>query len=59
MVKIVRQNGETQYDIYEFVVDTPEDIKDLPTRVGMGSTCIVISTSEVYMKNSKGEWVKL
>lgn len=57
--KIVAENGETKKDIYEIVVDTPEDIIDLPRHFGTGSVAIVVSTAEVYMKNNEGEWVKL
>ena len=35
-----------------------EDIKNLP-HCDMGSTALVISTGEVYMVDSKGEWHKL
>ena len=57
--KITKANGDPAHDIVEYVVDTPEDISYLPPMAGWGSTCIVISTSEVYMKNSQGKWVKL
>lgn len=59
MYKMTSQNGDVVYDIKEFVCDTPDDIANLPQAAGMGSTCVVISTSEVYMMNSKGEWVKI
>lgn len=59
MYKMTSQNGDVVYDVKEFVCDTPEDIANLPRNAGMGSTCVVISTSEVYMMNSKGEWVKI
>ena len=59
MIKLISQNGEKVYDIYEYVCDTPEDIEKLSKKCGMGSTCIIISTSEVYMLNSSKEWVKL
>ena len=42
-----------------FVCDTPDDIVYLPLDCAMGSTCFCISTSEAYMLNSLGEWVKL
>lgn len=59
MYKMTSRNGEVVYDVKEFVCDTPEDIAMLPRNCSMGSTCVVISTSEVYMMNSKGEWVKI
>ena len=55
-----------------FIADDTEDIQDLPTssregkkydvdssvddKVAAGSTCLVISTSDVYMLNSNDEW---
>lgn len=59
MINMTSQNGDTKYNVVEFVVDTPADIKDLPTTVAMGSSALVISTSEAYMLNGKKEWVKL
>lgn len=59
MIKTTKFNGDTAYDIQELICDTPEDMSLIPQNVSWGSTCIVISTAEVYMKNSKGEWVKI
>lgn len=59
MYKIIKSNGDTTHDIIEYAIDGPEDIDKLPHTSGMGSVAIVISTGEVYMKNSKGEWVKI
>ena len=58
-----------------FFCDTPDDIQNLPTsrregvpqsgdtsvddKVVAGSTCLCISTGDVYMLNSNDEWVKL
>lgn len=58
MIKLIESNGS--YRINEYVVDTPDDIKNLPRDgIMMGSSAIVISTAEVYMLNSANEWVKL
>lgn len=59
MYKLISSNGETVYGVNEYVVDTDNDIKDLPAHCAMGSSAIVISTGDVYMKNSSNEWVKL
>ena len=53
-------NGEVAYDVIQFTCDNLDDLDNLPTQgVGMGSTAIVISTAEIYIKNSEGQWVKL
>lgn len=60
MIKKVEINGEVAYDVIKFVLDTPNDLKTLLTEdCAMGSTAIVISTAEVYMRNGSGEWVKM
>lgn len=59
MIKMTSQNGDVVFDVKEYVCDTPDDLSKLPRTCGMGSTCVVISTSEVYMMNSNREWVKL
>ena len=58
MYKIVSNDGDVAYGIKEFVCDAFDDLNTLPP-CQMGSSAIVIATAEVYMKNSKGEWVKL
>ena len=59
MIKLTAANGDIQYDVNEYVIDTPADLTDLPQDCKMGSTAFVISTAELYMKNSSDEWVKL
>ena len=59
MLNILSANCETAYGVNEYVIDTPEEIASLPRHCDMGSIAIVISTSEIYMKNGQGEWVKL
>ena len=58
MYKITSNDGDVAYGIKEFVCDTLDDLNTLPP-CQMGSTAIVIDIATVYMKNSKGEWVKL
>lgn len=59
MIKLTSSNGDVSYDQDTWVVDTVADLKTIPLRGGMGSTAFVIETSDVYMKNSKGQWVKI
>lgn len=51
-------DGNTAYGLKEFVVDTAADLAAIPPCI-QGSVALDISTSEVYMKNGDGEWVKL
>ena len=56
MINLLAQSGHQGYGIKEYVLDTPEDLQDLPITDKAGSTAFIISTSQVYMINSKGEW---
>lgn len=51
MIAISKQNGVKSYGLKEYVVDTPEDIRNLPVSNPMGSTAYVISTGETYILN--------
>lgn len=42
--------------VVEYVADKESDIKNLPTHVAPGSTCIVVESSSVYMLNNNKEW---
>lgn len=58
-----------------FFCDSTADISNLPTitsdgekqgddpvsnkKVGLGSTCLVVGTGDVYMLDSNNEWTKL
>ena len=49
-------------EVCEFVADSTSDIQNLPTNVGVGSTCIVVgdgSGSSAYMLNNQHEWVQI
>lgn len=62
MISMYKQNDNISAYVSEFVCDTEADIKDLPTdknKVYPGSTCLVASTSEVYILNASREWVKI
>ena len=59
MVKMTATNGQIQYGVDEFVIDTPDDIKDLPRKSVMGSYALCLSNGSVYVKNSNGEWKEL
>lgn len=59
MYKIINKKyGE----VCEFVADSTSDVQNLPTNVGVGSTCIVVgdgSGSTAYMLNNNNEWVQI
>jgi hypothetical protein len=58
-VKMISTNGQIQYNVDDFVIDSPDEIKKLPLKSASGSVAICTSNGEVYMKNGKGEWVAI
>ena len=59
MVNLLSQSGHQGYGIKEYVLDTPADLDNLPVTDKMGSTAFIISTSQIYIINSKGEWKEI
>ena len=60
MYRVYKNGDETDSKVVEYVADTIDDVNNLPTDVGSGSTCIVIQGSDggaaVYMFGNDGEW---
>lgn len=56
MVQLITANGNSQYGIYKFAVDTIDDLEKIPRSAKMGSEAIVTSTSETYIKSGNGDW---
>ena len=56
MINLLLQSGHQGYGFKEYVLDESFDLDNLPVTDKMGSTAFIISTSQVYMINSKGEW---
>ena len=59
MYGIMETSGHTKQGITQFVIDTPDDLDDVPINVAPGSTVFCISTSAVYMLNHKHEWCEI
>ena len=55
MFKLVNY-ADASAGIKEFVADTQNDLKSIKD-CEMGSTCLIISTHEFFIRNGKGEWV--
>lgn len=60
MYSVIKNDGDTAYNVNEYMCDSVDDLVILP-RCAPGSVAIVIEPNNpsVYMKNSQGEWVKL
>lgn len=57
MIQLVVANGNTAYGIYEYSIDSIEDLEKLPARAKMGSEATIISTNETYVKNGNNQWI--
>ena len=55
---LIKQGSRTDYNYKEYVLDTKNDLAIINTKdCCAGSTAYIIETKEVYMLNSKKEWV--
>lgn len=44
--------------VREYIIDTLADLEKLPTKY-LGSAALCLETSDVYVLNTKGEWIKI
>lgn len=59
MVSISSNGGHTAHGQKEFIIDSKDDLLDLPIEVGIGSTAFCIADSSVYMLNGSRKWVEI
>lgn len=63
MINILSQAGKVDYGTVEYLLDSISDLDNLVNIYGVncdaGSTAFVIATSQVFMKNGRGEWIEL
>ena len=62
MISIYSQNGEVEYKVTEYTLDTADDLEQLKVtgkNAAPGSSAFIVATSEVYMLNNQREWVKI
>lgn len=48
-----------QAGVVEIIVDTRNDIEEIPTHYGVGSVCFVIEDSSVWMLGNDAKWHEL
>ena len=62
MIKLIQQeysNPQREW-MNSWLADTPEDLTpDFDPKGASGSSVVVISTKDVYIKNSQGKWQKV
>ena len=55
---LVKQGSRTDYNYKEYVLDTKDDLANINTgECCPGSEAEIIDSKELYMLNSKKEWV--
>lgn len=55
---LVKQGSRTDYNYKEYVLDTKDDLANINTgECCPGSIAYIIDSKELYMLNSKKEWV--
>lgn len=59
MINSTSTSGHVTYGIKEFVVDMETDVVDLPIECTIGSTALVLETSNVYVLSGSRKWVKI
>ena len=56
---MISTNGQVQYNVSEFVIDSPDDLKKLPQKCAQGSIALCTEDGAVYVKDSTGEWKEI
>lgn len=60
MYTINSNSGKVAHGIKKYIVDTANDILELPTKdAAPGSLAFVIDNSNYYMLNHQGQWKKV
>lgn len=59
MINLYKHDGEVLYGIKEFILDSQDDLQELPTNVKAGSTALIISSGRLYMLNGNKEWIEI
>lgn len=44
---------------YDYIIDTDEDVADLPETCAAGSTALSCASGEMFIVNASHKWVKL
>lgn len=56
---MTKQSNRNDYNLCEYIADTVDDVKDVPTTAATGSILFVIEGSIVYMLSNKKEWKEI
>lgn len=57
MIQIIQEQGKTAYGINNYVIDTDNELSQIPSYVKSGSTVYSIENGKTFIKNNQGEWI--
>ena len=52
-------NDNRDFDWEEYIIDSSEDVANLPTICGWGSIALCFATGDIYVLNSSKTWQPL
>lgn len=55
---MITKIGSGQYGTATYLVDTPSEVANLPTKDGVGSAAISVQDGKIYMLNGEKVWVE-
>ena len=58
-VSIYSNSGIKNYGIKHFILDTQDDLTNIPTTCKPGSTAFITETSKYYMLNNQNKWIEV
>lgn len=56
---ITANDNNIAYGVKKIMVDTKEELKELPYKLAPGSKALDISTMDLYLLNNHNTWVKI
>lgn len=56
-INVYSNSGDIEYGIREWIIDTKEDLKNLPRNCEMGSAALCLEDGEVYFFSPTYGWV--
>lgn len=56
MIQIMSSNGEISYGVNDYVIDTDNELNEIPNNAAAGSTAYSIESGTTFIKDNMNEW---
>lgn len=56
MIQIMSSNGEISYGVNDYVIDTDDELNEIPSNAEGGSTAYSIESGTTFIKDNMNEW---